>query len=120
MEQEVIMKVSHYHNPRIDEAHPQSPLATQQKTETLKARQPKRDEIILSPRAVEVRKFGELATTIPDVRQDKVEAVKEQIESGTYDVPGKTVARSITKGRMEYILMSDRSFRLWRRRCYRS
>ena len=113
------MKVSHYHNPRIDEVHPQSPLATQQKTAMSKARQPKRDEVILSPRAVEVRKFGELATTIPDVRQEKVEAVKKQIESGIYDVPGRTVAGSITNGQMKYILMSDRSFRLWRRRCYR-
>ena len=46
-------------------------------------------------RAAEAHKYKELMKTIPDVRQEKIQAIKKQIESGTYDVPAEQVAKSI-------------------------
>ena len=49
----------------------------------------------LSSRDAEIQKFVELAKGLPDVREEKIEAVKRKIESGTYDVSAKLVAGSI-------------------------
>ncbi|MFC1715452.1 flagellar biosynthesis anti-sigma factor FlgM [Candidatus Poribacteria bacterium] len=46
-------------------------------------------------RDTEVQRLAELARGIPDVRKARVEAVKKQIKSGTYDVSAESVARSI-------------------------
>ena len=43
----------------------------------------------------EVQMLAELARGIPNVRQARIEAVKKQIKSGTYDVSAESVARSI-------------------------
>jgi flagellar biosynthesis anti-sigma factor FlgM len=59
------------------------------------SRKQESDEIILSPRSAEVRQSEELIKDIPDVQQQKIEAVKKQIESNTYAVDGNLVARSI-------------------------
>ena len=59
----------------------------------------------LSPRDTEVQRLAELARGIPDVRKARVEAVKKQIESGTYDVSAESVARSIVD--LHRCLMSD-------------
>ncbi len=48
-----------------------------------------------SPCAAEVRRYTKMARDIPDVRQEKVEAIKKQIEPGTYRVSAEEVARSI-------------------------
>jgi len=53
------------------------------------------DEVILSPWAAEIRKSEELLKNIPEIRQEKVEDIKEQIESKEYSVSGALVARSI-------------------------
>ena len=55
----------------------------------------KRDKDKSSPRADEVRRYTKMAKDIPDVRQEKVEAIKKQIESGTYRISAEEVARSI-------------------------
>ena len=62
-----------------------------------KSRGPKKNEAELSPRAAEVRKFMELARAIPNFRQDKIEAIKKQIESGTYTVSAESVAKSMAE-----------------------
>ena len=43
----------------------------------------------------EVRRLTELAKLAPDVRLEKVNAIKKQIEAGTYIIPADSVARSI-------------------------
>lgn len=48
-----------------------------------------------SRRDKEVRKFKEIAKTIPDVRQGKIDSVKKQLESGKYGVPAEAIAKSI-------------------------
>lgn len=57
----------------------------------------KRDELQLSSGA----KFHQIAMAelknIPDIREDKVAAIKESIESGTYSVDSKAIAEKIYK-----------------------
>ena len=89
------MKVSHERNPRTDRVHPQPSPAAQHKTSTSESRKPKEDEVIISPRAAEVRKLTEMAKDLPDVRKGKVEAIKKQIQSGEYKVSAESVAKSI-------------------------
>ncbi len=55
----------------------------------------KKDKDKSSPRADEVRKYTKIAKDLPDVRQEKVEAIKKQIESGTYRISAEEVARNI-------------------------
>ena len=45
-----------------------------------------------------------MVKAIPDVRQEKVEAIRKQIEVGKYKVPAKTVAGSIAE--LHHILTS--------------
>jgi flagellar biosynthesis anti-sigma factor FlgM len=54
-----------------------------------------KDEIVLSPRATEIRILEDAAQTFPQVRQGKVEAIKKQIQANAYALDGKLVARSI-------------------------
>ena len=55
----------------------------------------KKDKGALSPCDAEVRRYVEMTKDILDVRQEKVEAIKKRIESGTYDVSAESVAESI-------------------------
>ena len=43
----------------------------------------------------EVRKLKEMAKAIPDVRQEKIDSIKEQLKSGKYKVPAEAIAKSI-------------------------
>ena len=55
----------------------------------------KKDKGAPSPYDAEVRRYVEMTRDIPDVRQEKVEAIKKRIESGTYCVSAESVAESI-------------------------
>ena len=55
----------------------------------------KKDTDISSNRAAEVRRFMKLAKDMPDIRQEKVAAIKKQIESGTYNVSAESVAERV-------------------------
>ena len=94
------MKIPSYLSSKISDAYLRQAQATKQREGNNSrsvpiSRKVKQDEIVLSPRATEVRRLEELAKDVPEVRQDKVEAVKTQIESRTYNVNGKLVAKSI-------------------------
>lgn len=54
-----------------------------------------KDKDKLSSRDAEILKFAGWARDISSVRKERVEAVKKQIEAGTYDVSAKSVANSI-------------------------
>jgi flagellar biosynthesis anti-sigma factor FlgM len=43
----------------------------------------------------EVKKYADIAKKIPEVRQDKIDAIKKQIEEGTFNVPAEYIADSI-------------------------
>jgi negative regulator of flagellin synthesis FlgM len=50
------------------------------------------DRVELSGAAKEIQRVAELAKSAPDVRAEKVAALKEQIQNGTYEVDSKQVA----------------------------
>lgn len=50
------------------------------------------DEVILSPRANELRELKKAIDLIPDIREEKILMLKSQIEEGTYQVDGKKIA----------------------------
>ncbi|NPB10049.1 MAG: flagellar biosynthesis anti-sigma factor FlgM [Thermodesulfobacteria bacterium] len=54
-----------------------------------------RDRVELSSTAREMKKIESVLETTPDVRADKVKAIKEQIEAGTYKVDSKKVANAM-------------------------
>ena len=56
---------------------------------------PAEDKIILSERAKEVYRFTKMSESLPDVREDKISAIKSRIASGEYKVDSKKVAGKI-------------------------
>lgn len=95
------MKIPNSLNARVSDTYLRQSRATQRKggndtRATLKSQNAKKDEIVLSPRATEIRELEEATRPIPEVRQEKVETVKRQIEANTYNVKGKLVAQNMT------------------------
>ncbi len=95
------MKIPNSLNARISDTYLQQSRATQRKgskdaSATSKSQTAKKDEIVLSPRATEIRELEETTKPIPEVRQEKVETVKRQIEANTYNVKGKLVAQNMS------------------------
>ena len=56
---------------------------------------PERYKSVSLSQDAEVRRLKELVKSLPDVRQDKIESIKKQIDSGVYDAPAESVAESI-------------------------
>ncbi len=54
-------------------------------------------EISKEARQKELRRIRELLEKVPDVREEKVAALKKAIEDGTYEVKGKKVAKKLIK-----------------------
>lgn len=50
---------------------------------------------LVSTHSAEIQKYVELAKSIPEVRQDKVEAIKKKIMMGEYIIDGEAVANSM-------------------------
>ena len=103
------MKISRHRNPRTCEVYLRPFPLIQREISMLRSKKPRKDENVLSSRAAEVRRLRELAKTIPDIRQDKIDTIKKQIESGVYNASGESVAESISK--LHCALMRDKSSR---------
>jgi negative regulator of flagellin synthesis FlgM len=54
--------------------------------------QTKADTVVLSDMAKTVQEARTQLESIPDVREDKVAELKEQIESGTYEIDAEKIA----------------------------
>jgi negative regulator of flagellin synthesis FlgM len=54
----------------------------------------------LSVRGREIAHLNELIQSTPDVREDKVEQVRQQLENGTYNVKAERIAEKIIKGNL--------------------
>lgn len=54
-----------------------------------------RDELVLSDRAREIQLAMKAAKASPDLREERVKEIKEQIQNGTYSVPAEDVARAM-------------------------
>ena len=57
----------------------------------------KTDKVSISATAKELNKLKEIVNSMPDVRTDKVEALKNSIASGSYNVKGDAVAGKLIK-----------------------
>jgi len=58
------------------------------------------DKVELSGRKTEIDQLKEKVKAAPATRQDKIDAVKQAIDNGTYNVKGEDVARSILKNQV--------------------
>ena len=52
----------------------------------------KGDKVLLSPKARAFQEAKKILESLPDVREDKVACIKEQIRNGTYTIDDKKVA----------------------------
>jgi len=50
------------------------------------------DKVALSPEAKQIQEAKKLLDSLPDIREDKVAEIKEQIEAGTYNIDGEKIA----------------------------
>ncbi|HME41972.1 MAG TPA: flagellar biosynthesis anti-sigma factor FlgM [Syntrophorhabdales bacterium] len=58
------------------------------------------DQVELSGRKTEIDQLKEKVKAAPATRQDKIDAIKQSIDNGTYNVKGEDVARSILKNQV--------------------
>jgi negative regulator of flagellin synthesis FlgM len=58
---------------------------------------PPEDKVDLSSQSKEMNKISEALAAAPDVRAEKVEALKKQVESGQYQVNSDAVAEKMIK-----------------------
>lgn len=93
---EIIMKIQPDRRSPVKGDHLKPPATERQKSPLSRSEKSgKKDAVKLSSRADEVFRLTKLAKLAPDVRLDKVNAIKKQIEAGTYNIPADSVARSI-------------------------
>ena len=55
------------------------------------------DKVVLSPKAREIQETKKLLNSFPDIREDKVAHLKEQIGNGTYQIEGNKIAVKMLK-----------------------
>ena len=90
------MKIQRDPGLHVNKGHPKTASAKNRKVSASESKKAgEKDLLRLSSRAEEVRRLTELAKLAPDVRLEKVNAIKKQIEAGTYIIPADSVARSI-------------------------
>jgi negative regulator of flagellin synthesis FlgM len=58
---------------------------------------PTEDKVDLSAQSKEMNKIHDVLNATPDVRTEKVEALKKQVESGQYEVNSNSVAEKMLK-----------------------
>lgn len=92
----------------IDKADGFSPVRTERRTDVKRSaesattplentRETSADRLDLSARASEVGRLVEKVKEMPDVRQEKVKALREQISSGNYNPSSDEIAEAILK-----------------------
>lgn len=61
----------------------------------IKAKEAKKDEVVLSEDALKFAKLVKEASKAEDIRAEKVNELKSKINSGTYNIDGKLIADKI-------------------------
>ena len=59
--------------------------------------EPKGDSVKLSPRAKELQKANADLKNVPDIDEDKVNKLKNEIQNGTYEVKPDEIAEKMIK-----------------------
>lgn len=55
------------------------------------------DKVELSSRGREIQEAMQILKSVPDVREDKVALLKQQIEAGTYEIEGEKIAEKMIR-----------------------
>jgi flagellar biosynthesis anti-sigma factor FlgM len=58
------------------------------------------DKVELSSRKQQIEKIKEKVMAVPDIRQAKVDQIRQAIEAGTYNINGELVAKSMLKSNL--------------------
>jgi len=80
---------------RVDQGKEAEAAGQAQTGKTEKANQTGADNVELSSRAREVQQAAALAKAAPDVRAERVAALKQQVASGKYQVDSMEVATKV-------------------------
>lgn len=81
---------------RIDKINNISDIYKAQSIAPVKQTKPsQKDQVIFSSKALEIQNAYKAAKASPEIRSDKVEALKEQIKSGNYSVNAKELSEKI-------------------------
>jgi negative regulator of flagellin synthesis FlgM len=62
--------------------------------------QPDPDRLELPARSRDISHLNELIQSTPDIREDKVASIQQQLENGTYDVKAEEIADKILGGNL--------------------
>jgi len=96
------MKVEHSQNNRIVQKQAENAAAIERQQRAQENDRPERatnkDQASLSERARLLSKARLSLQEIPDVRTERVSALREQIQTGTYQVPVEQLASIFLKG----------------------
>lgn len=57
----------------------------------------KEDKVVLSPKSKEVQEATKLIKELPNISEEKVAKLKEQVDQGTYRIDGKKIAFKMLK-----------------------
>ena len=55
------------------------------------------DKVVLSPKAREVQEAKRVLDSLPDIREEDVARIKNEIKQGTYKIEGKKLAAKMIK-----------------------
>ena len=61
---------------------------------------PDSDRLELSVRSLEISHLNDLIQSTPDVREEKVEQIRRELEGGTYNVKAEKIAEKIIGGNL--------------------
>ena len=61
----------------------------------------RKDELTISQKAIDYQIVNKGIDQIPDIREDKVNAIKEKMDKGLYDVDGKDIAEKMMSGKFD-------------------
>lgn len=70
---------------------------TQAQAEKADRQQKKTDTVVLSDAAKRIQEARKQLDAIPDIREDKVARLKEQVENGTYEIDAQKIADKMLK-----------------------
>lgn len=57
----------------------------------------KEDTVVLSQEGREIQEAKKILSSVPDIREEKVARIKEQVENGTYQIDGEKIAVKMIK-----------------------
>jgi negative regulator of flagellin synthesis FlgM len=85
--------ISNFEN--VKDVQKKDDVKKQQVSKQINKSEPKGDAISISSEAYDTAKKLDQLKEMPDVREEKVSALKKEVDSGTYNVAGKEVAEKI-------------------------